>query len=135
MNRLAKVPFVNFNEKFYTPVMGYKAHELNGIARTQFLDPALSEQLGSTDYESLIFPDPSKYDYVPAQLRTLEHVMHYYTCEYPGLPDWLIEPLARKAIGKDMNRNERRAYRRKWVKELGAEGMGLDPGSDDENKG
>lgn len=124
-----------FNEKFYTPMMGFTRDELLKTDRLSYLRPDKVE-LGATDFSTQVFPSCGNYDYKPRQLHTLEHVIHFYTQEYPLLPEWLYEPMARAAINKPMNRNEKRAYRRKWLKKAGgeiAQALGEDGDPDDDD--
>lgn len=61
--------------------------------------------------------DPFKVEYMPAECHTVDEVTNFYEQVYPKLPDVLQYCMARMAIGKPINRNERRAMKRSIEKE------------------
>lgn len=54
--------------------------------------------------------DFSRLEYQPCIVEDLEGCLQYYRATYPKLPDELVMVMARVAIGKPMNRADRRAY-------------------------
>lgn len=77
----------------------------NGVAEDDFVTMCGGNQI-----------DMSRLEYQPCVVEDLEGVLQYYRATYPKLPDELIMVMARVAIGKPMNRADRRRYARERKK-------------------
>lgn len=61
--------------------------------------------------------NPEQVTYMPLEHHTVDSITSFYEHTYPKLPECLHFCMARMAIGKPINRNERRAMKRYNEKE------------------
>lgn len=99
------------------------------MSKTIHVDPSKIEYFTSTgvdgdDFVNIISQkriesiDMSRLEYQPAAVHDLEGALQFYRATYPKLQEPLLMVLARCAIGKPMNRADRRNYARELKKEL-----------------
>lgn len=94
--------------EFWPELSKYNYFTSEGVNEDGFVDMDLCK------YKEV---DPVKYDYMPCLCNTLEDVQHFYEAKYPKLPEELQYCMARMAIGKPINRNERRRMAREKKKQ------------------
>lgn len=70
------------------------------------------DDLFEMQLQKMVDVDPDRYDYMPCVCNTYDDVLNFYAKTYPALDDRLVQCMARVAIGKPINRAERRRMAR-----------------------
>jgi len=77
---------------------------------------AQPDDLFEMEIQKMVDVDPDRYDYMPCVCNTYGDVHNFYAKTYPGLDDRLVHVMARVAVGKPINRAERRRMGRELKK-------------------